>query len=259
MFNIDLVSEMFLNHKAATIDERISPKDAMNNQWYFNVGRSAVHSIGAAIMACKLQAVNRILDIPCGHGRVYRHLVHLFPGAALDACDLDSDAVDFCVQSFGGRAIYSREELTEVHFDSLYDIIWVGSLFTHTSEDVTKRYMAHLSKFLTPHGVIVATLHGRWSQHVHKVAPFIAEDIWAKILEGYNTTGYGYQDYPREKNHSYIKGSYGISLVKPHVTIRNLEDIPGIRLYLYMERCWSDVHDVVVFGRPSFDEPWPVV
>ena len=257
MYNFQLIQELYKNYASATIDKRISPKDAMNNQWYFDVGRSAVEVIAIACMASNIQAVNRILDLPCGYGRVLRHLVHLFPQAQYDACDLDKDAVDFCVSTFGVRPIYSREELTEVDLSSMYDIIWAGSLFTHLSQDITRKWMAHLTKFLGPQGIVVATLHGRWSPHVHKVAPFIGEDIWNEILKDYESLGYGYRDYLKENSHQYISGSYGISLAKPHLTMRNLEDIKGIRIYLYLERGWSDVQDVVVYGRPAYDEPWP--
>jgi len=188
---------------------------------------------------------------------VLRHLVHLFPDAEYVACDLDIDAVDFCVSHFNVTPVYSREELTEVYLGSAYDIIWVGSLFTHTAQDITKKWMAYLAKFLSPQGFVVATLHGRWSKNVHKVAPFIGEDIWNEILTDYNSVGYGYRDYLKKDSHCYISGSYGISLAKPHVTIRNLEEVPGIRIYQYLERGWSDVHDVVVYGRPAYDEPWP--
>jgi len=257
MFNIDLVNGMFRDYNAAIIDRRISPKENMNNQWYFEIGRSAVEVIAAGVLSSHLQSVKTVLDIPCGYGRVLRHLVALFPAAQIHACDLDSDALDFCAQWSGVRCIQSREELTEVRFDSLYDIIWVGSLFTHTAEDVTKKWLAHLARLLTPSGIVVATLHGRWSVHVHKISPFIGDDRWTKIMAQYSVTGYGYEDYTRQENHPFISGRYGISLAKPHVTIRNLEEIPGIRIYLYTERGWSDNQDVVAFGCPPHDQPFP--
>jgi len=256
MHNFEYVRGLLQNYEAAVIDRQISPNDAMNNQWYFPVGRSAVQNIALACLASKLQTVTKVLDMPCGHGRVLRHLVHLFPGAEVHACDLDKDGVQFCAATFGAKPVYSREELTEVDFGSTYDIIWVGSLFTHVAHDVAKRWLAHLAKFLNPQGIVVATLHGRWSQYVHKVAPYIDEHQWQGILEDYSTLGYGYRDYSKQESHSYISGSYGISLAKPHVIIRDLERLPNVRIYLYRERGFADHQDVVVFGCPSYDEPW---
>lgn len=257
MNNFDYINGLLRNYNSAIVDKRISPNDSMNNQWYFEVGRSAVEIIAAALMVSQLQRVNKVLDLPCGHGRVLRHLIHLFRDAEFHACDLDEDGVNFCSSTFGARPIYSKEELTNIDFGTKYDLIWVGSLFTHTAEIVTKRWTAHLARFLSPQGIIVATLHGRWSQHVHKVNPYIGEDSWKEILKDYSSTGYGYRDYLKEESHSFISGSYGISLAKPHVIIRDLEEIPGIRIYLYLERGWADHQDVVVFGHPGYDEPWP--
>jgi len=205
-------------------------------------------------MASNIKKVKKVLDIPCGHGRVLRHLIHLLPGVEFHACDLDVDGVDFCAETFGAKPIYSRAELTEVDFGSRYELIWVGSLFTHTAQDVTRRWMSHLAKFLSPTGVVVATLQGRWAEHVHKVNPYIEEAQWQHILNNYRAVGYGYHDY-LEDGRSHISGTYGVSLVKPHTTIRNVEDIAGIRIYLYLERGWVDHQDVLVFGRPGYDLP----
>jgi len=259
MYNFDYVVAVANQYDETTINKTISPNETMNNEWYFGVGKSAIDNIIVALMASRLQSVNKVLDIPCGHGRVLRHLVKLFPEAKFHACDLDQDGVDFCASTFNAKPIYSQEELTNVDFDSKYDIIWVGSLFTHTSREVTKRWTAHLAKFLNPQGIVIATVHGRWCQHVHNVAPYIAENSWEEIIKDYNTKSHGYRDYLKEESHSFISGSYGISLAKPHITIQDLEDIPGIRIYSYMERGWSDHQDVVVFGKPSYDDPWPVM
>jgi len=229
----------------------------MNNEWYFDVGRSAVEVISVALIASQLRAVEKVLDLPCGHGRVLRHLVHLFPGAEFHACDLDKDGVDYCATTFGARPLLSQEELTAIDFGTKYDLIWVGSLFTHTDQNVTKRWAAHLARFLSPQGIVVGTFHGRWCQHVHKVVPYIGEERWQEILQDYSSLGYGYRDYLSEESHQFISGSYGVSLSKPHLTIQNLEDIPGIRIYLYLERGWADHQDVAVFGCPGYDEPWP--
>ena len=257
MHNSELILEMIKNYDADAVEKQISANDYMNNQWYFSVGRSAVEVIKAACMSSQLKVVNNVLDLPCGHGRVLRHLVQLFPNARFDACDLDVDGVNFCASVFGANPIYSQEELTQVNFPSMYDIIWVGSLFTHTSQSVTSRWITHLSKFLAPNGIIIATFHGRWSQYVHQVFPYsVSKDSWQGILSEYSSTGYGYRDYPSDNKPSFIRGAYGFSLVKPHIVIQILENIPDIRIYLYMERGWADHQDVVVFGRPSFNKPW---
>lgn len=253
MFNLSFINQIEDAFLSAEVNRKISPNDAMQNQWYDDVGRSAVEVIKGAISTSYISSVNRVLDLPCGHGRVLRYLRAMFPSIPIDACDLDKDGVDFCVSTFGATAIYSSEDLTQVDFPNTYDLIWVGSLFSHTSKDTTKKWMVHLSKFLSERGIIIATLIGRKGISIHKRVPYIAEKRWNKILADYNDFGYGYCDYEKEENHEYISGSYGISLAKPSVVVEIIEKIPNVRLYSFTECAWADHQDVVVFGKPSFN------
>jgi cyclopropane fatty-acyl-phospholipid synthase-like methyltransferase len=90
------------------VDTVISPKETMGRDNYLWVGASAAEAIIAALAVSRLAEVRRILDLPCGHGRVLRHLVKIFPDAVVDACDLDRDGVDFCAVRFGARPIISQ-------------------------------------------------------------------------------------------------------------------------------------------------------
>jgi SAM-dependent methyltransferase len=251
------VAGLLRHYRSATVNETMSPTETMNGQEYWRIGQGAIEVIALACASARIRDVRRVLDLPCGHGRVLRHLVHLFPGAEYHACDLDRPGVDFCSSTFGAVPIYSNEDLTTVEFPCNYDVIWIGSLFTHTSREVTRRMMEYLVRWLSPQGIIVATLHGRWSEHVHNLFPMCPEARWQEILVEYDQSGYGYRNLPRELSHDYIEGDYGISLTKPHAILEDIEDIPGVRIHLYRERGWEDNHDVVAFGRPSYDEPWP--
>jgi SAM-dependent methyltransferase len=256
MFNLKLINDSMNGYLKRSVDKNISPLETMNNEWYFDAGLSAVEIILAALASSWVNKVERVLDLPCGHGRVLRHLVNLFPDAQFDVCDLDVEGCNWCASHFGAKAIHSQADLTKIDFGARYDLIWIGSLFTHTSLEVTKRWMAHLSKFLTPNGIIVATLHGRWSESVGNKYAYIGKESWGHIVRQYQNTGYGYADYNQQENHDYIKGSYGVSLSRPSKIIGLIESIPGIRIYSYTERMWVDHQDVVVFGGPSFNEPW---
>lgn len=256
MYNRELIANALDRYDASEVDPEISPNDRMNNQWYFEVGRSAVEVIAAAMMSSYVGKVDRILDLPCGHGRVLRHLVRMFPEAELYACDLDRDGVEYCAQRFGAVPLQSKPELSQVDFGVEFDLIWVGSLFTHVAEDQSARWLAHLSKFLAPNGIVVATTHGRWSQHVHERSPYIGPERWQTVLEGYRRRGYGYADYAAEESNDVLPGSYGVSLSRAGVIIDMIEKIEGVRLFSYTERAWADHQDVVVFGRPGCAQQW---
>jgi SAM-dependent methyltransferase len=249
-----LIQKMLRRYDPSIVDRTLSPNETMKGENYFWVGTSAAEVIVKACMVSKLQHVSKVLDLPCGHGRVLRHLVRLFPDAEVDACDLDTSGVEFCASTFGARPIQSKEDLTAVKFETAYDLIWIGSLFTHTSYDLTKKWLTFLANLLSPQGIIVATFHGRWATRIQRLVPYIDEESWSKIMEEYESKGYGYHDYKREHTHNFISGSYGISVTKPHTIVGLLEGIPDTRIYMYQERAWGENHDVVVFGHPDWDE-----
>lgn len=257
MNELDNIGLMYANYRSSEIDKRISPNETMRDKWYFSVGESAIAAIVRACVVSNACEIEKVLDLPCGHGRVLRHLVHFFPDAEIHACDVDYDGAAFCAETFGAVPIRSVEDLTQVKFPAQYDLIWIGSLFTHTSRSVMKRWLAHLADQLSDRGIIVATFHGRWCEHVYRVAPYIREESWAAILEGYRTTGYGYADYTATETHAYLDGCYGVSLARPAAIIEEIESIPGLRIYSYQERGWADHQDVVVLGKPAFDMKWP--
>src|SRR5262249_46249666 len=116
------------------LDRTVAPDDEMylyGPDWYFAVGLSGLRCVLQALSACHLSSVSSILDLPCGHGRVARYFRAAFPTAELTFCDLNRSGVDFCVNQFSGRGIYSQVDLRRVALGGPFDVIWVGSLFTH--------------------------------------------------------------------------------------------------------------------------------
>ncbi|MBB4857016.1 SAM-dependent methyltransferase [Novosphingobium chloroacetimidivorans] len=238
----------------ASIDGTISPGETMLGDNYLDVGASAVEAIITAIMASRLERIGRVLDIPCGHGRVLRHLVKLFPAAKFDVCDLDAEGVAFCADQFGAGIITAHLDLTETSFPAQYDLIWIGSLFTHLPEATTQRYLEHLAKQLTPTGIIVATFHGRWAERMQTLMPYTDAERWSAVERGFNRWGYGYVDYAPGRGHDFVAGSYGISAVRPDHLMQMVQKIPGVRVFHFAEKGWSNNHDVLAFGKPCWTD-----
>ncbi|MEP0201383.1 MAG: class I SAM-dependent methyltransferase [Halioglobus sp.] len=113
MRNFKIIQRFYDNYHGSTVDTQMSPKETMNSRWYFEIGSSAVEIMIAACVASNIQKIERVLDLPCGHGCVLRHLVNLFSGAQLDACDLYGEGVDFCAATSGANPIHSLPELTD--------------------------------------------------------------------------------------------------------------------------------------------------
>jgi SAM-dependent methyltransferase len=233
--NFALFREMLDNYDPSKVDPTISPSESMTGSNYLWVGAAAAEAIMTAVAASRLTEVTRVLDLPCGHGRVLRHLAKLFPRAQFDACDLDAAGVNFCADRFKANPIYSTEDLTALQFDNSYDIIWIGSLFTHTSAEITAKWLAFLANYLTGTGIIIATFHGRWATKMHKIQPYIDEDSWDEIIEGYHRIGYGLHDYQSSEKHDFIHGSYGLSVAKPKSIVEILETIEGTRIFSYQD------------------------
>ncbi|MFN2497988.1 MAG: hypothetical protein ABR557_02765 [Pyrinomonadaceae bacterium] len=104
----------------------ISPADGMykgDGDHYFRVGLSAIKCIDAALTAAGIQQPKEILDLPRGHGRVLRFLIHRFPEAAITACDLETDGVDFCTETFSVGSVYSRPDLSALLLENQFDLI----------------------------------------------------------------------------------------------------------------------------------------
>ena len=239
-------------HRAATISRVIAEDDGMwnsGNDWYYYVGESALNCILSALTLSRLERVGSILNLPSGYGREARHLAAAFPDAQHTFCDILADGVAFCAEQFKGRAIVSQPELTEVELGGPYDVIWIGSLFTHLDEVKTERWLRYLCGHLSDDGILLASFHGAASRQLHLTHyPMIGAQEWALIEAGYNDTGYGYAPYPGQ--------DYGISLSRPGKIAEFACAIPGTRLLCYSERAWSENHDVAVIARSDRLQDW---
>jgi SAM-dependent methyltransferase len=239
-----------LDREPPGVIQKISPHDQMyegNLEKYLGVGRSALWCIRLALLAAGKHGVERILDLPCGHGRVLRYLKAAYPDAQLTACDLDRDAVDFCARVFGAEAVYACPRVNEIRFRRTFDLIWCGSLLTHLPLDGWSAFLELAQACLEPGGLLVFTTHGRL------VYRHLSEGVWSyqltpeaatALTDGYRQTGFGYEDYAHSPG-------YGVSLSSPWWVVNLIESIPDLRLIGYWERGWDDHQDVVTCLRES--------
>jgi SAM-dependent methyltransferase len=233
-----------------SVESRISPRDTMyagDGAHYFKVGLSALRSVEEALQEAKLSFVERVLDLPCGHGRVLRFLVRRFPRAAFTACDLDRDGVDFCARTFGATPVYSAENLDALSFDAPFDLIWCGSLVTHLNEHSLRALFRLFARELAPGGLLIFTAHGDFVARRMPTGEFnymlTAEQI-AVLRESYSRTGFGYADYAGQE-------SYGVSLTSPAWIRAQLAATGGLREVYFKERAWDEHHDVYGYVREA--------
>lgn len=214
---------------------------------YFDVGESALHAIESALFAARRQksTINRILDLPCGYGRVMRFLHQAFPVARLTACDLHRDGVAFCAKTFGAIPVVSEVDVAKIPLEGPYDLIWCGSLLTHLPQKKCAEFLALFQRLLLPGGIVVFTTHGRncetdllTGKHGYGLE---GPQIEALLAE-YRKTGFGYVDYADSPG-------YGISLSLPSFVLAHFVQQPGWQLLGYHETAWDKRQDVICLRK----------
>lgn len=200
--------------------------------------------------------MDHVLDLACGHGRVLRHLVALFPTARFSAADLNEDGVNFCARQFGARGILTPVDIDEFDFDDSYDVVWAGSLFTHFPQEKTNRTIAHVCNYLAPGGVFIFTLSGRT---IRKRASTVA----TIPIEDDDEAGYTFQAFSRENliapdhrpdicrsfSRALAIPEYGMSTSLPSAIMREVERMKNVAILAYREGVWAGLQDVMVIGK----------
>jgi len=224
----------------------IAPGDGMfigNEDHYFNVGESALHAVESALHTARRRksTIRRILDLPCGHGRVLRFLRNAFPDAQLTACDLNCDGVEYCARTFGATPVMSRPEPGEIPVHGEFDLIWCGSLLTHLPAEKWAEFLRLFQQRLGHRGILVFSTHGQHCQRelaAGRNPHGISDQQVAELLRGYREQGFGYVDYD-------AGSTYGFSLAHPACVMARFIASSGCRLIGYYESGWDGRQDVI--------------
>ena len=211
---------------------------------YFDAGARALHHVEVALLAAGREGADSILDFASGAGRVTRYLRAAFPRASVTACDVYPEGPDFCARHFGAHALQSCHDLSQLEIGGPYDLIWVGSLFTHVGEDDWNCLLTRFEDSLGEGGVLVFTTYGRAVADLLRSGGMtlnLTPDHVAQIVSDFDRDGFGFfADFEPEHRH-------GDSLASaPWVTAR-LEQFPSLRLLLYSEDAW--LHQDVIAVR----------
>ena len=206
-----------------------------NPDLYFQAGSDALQMIRLALVAAKRDSVSTILDFACGGGRVLRYLRAEFPEAAITASDLYVAGLEFCAEAFSARPVPAQLNIDDYELEGPFDLIWVGSLFTHLGSDDWDRLLAMFQETLSPGGVLVFTVYGRnivreLREGREKLG--LKEEHVEEIVREYDETGFGFfPDYNPEVNH-------GDALASRSWVCSKLDRFPQLQLVLYNEAAW---------------------
>lgn len=224
-----------------SVSTNFSATDTMlengNHRRYLAVGANAMQAIRASIGSAEPKS---ILDLPCGHGRVARHLRHAFPDADLYVADIDTVGAEFCASEFKATLLKPSSDFTTLDFGRTFDLIWVGSLITHLDANATRNFFGFVARHMDDRSSAVITSHG----------PFVAGRLFlaqrsvyglsveqeTKILSDYMETGYGYCDYSN-------RVGYGISVCSRNWIAEAAKDA-GLQLISHRDHAWDNHQDV---------------
>jgi SAM-dependent methyltransferase len=234
-----------LDFPLSKLADEISPDDEMfpgNLSVYLRTGASGLECIRRALALAGSSRPQRILDFGCGHGRVLRFVKAAFPESELTACDIESSAVEFCANVLGATPVQSSGRLSDVRFDTRFDLIWSGSLLTHVDESMWREALELFGSLLDRSGVLAFSTAGPWCAEAlssGRADYGLQPSAVASLLDQYRSAGFGYVDYAQERG-------YGISLASPEWTTRIVDTQPGLKMLGYAERAFDAHQDIVV-------------
>ncbi len=89
-----------------------------------------------------------------------RTLREAYPDADITASDVNRDGVDFCASMFGASKLYSDTNPAAIELPRGFDLIWVGSVFTHVDKKAWTELLDLFRDSLARDGVLVFSTHG---------------------------------------------------------------------------------------------------
>jgi SAM-dependent methyltransferase len=187
---------------------------------YFKVGglRTFGHFMRAALQHGRLSGMKRILDWGCGCGRVTAHLMGIEDGPEVFGCDIDPLAIEWCNRHLKEGAFSVIKPLPPTPYpDAHFDLIVSYSVFTHLTRDVQEAWLQEMQRLLSPRGIFLATVHGKFPLSVAKGVPnaefppsgiedLIQDDALEGIApENYYRSTYQAQEYTVREFGKYFK------------------------------------------------------
>lgn len=228
--------------------EEIAPEElslAPSPEVYLASGQMSFRHVKLAMLASGRTELRRILDLPCGYGRVLRVLKAAFPAAQLTACDIHKPAVDFCARTFGAKPVHSDSNPEEIPLEGPFDLIWVSSLLTHVDAPQWQGFLKLFERLLEPGGLLVFTTCGEFvieAQLHGKNSLGLNPEQKDAILSAYRSKGFGYCSYTlpeRGRRRNSLPNDYGIALASPSWVCAQLERLQ-FDLLTYTAGVWGD-------------------
>ncbi len=126
---------------------------------YLRSGREALNVLRHVLRLTGKEEPSSLLEFACGYGRLLRWLVLDHAAESIHASDVLRPAVDFVGERFGVQGFYSEADADAIPLERSFEVIWVGSLFSHLPRHRFEPMLARLIAALEPNGVLIFTTH----------------------------------------------------------------------------------------------------
>ncbi len=210
--------------------------------YHFN-GLSGLRAIVLSMILNDVDPPKSFMDFGCAYGRILRYFKAAFPETTLTACDVREDAIAYCAEALGAKAVLSSTELTDISFPNTHDIIWMGSVITHFSADNSRLLLTKMLDNLNPGGLLIFSLHGRI--YPLDIQPnrwkILRDEDFPGALADYQKSGFGYRDYPGRPR-------IGASLTSPAWVFDFVANDKNL-IFSYHERGWTGWHDIAIIKK----------
>ncbi|WP_025311983.1 class I SAM-dependent methyltransferase [Roseicyclus elongatus] len=227
----------------------LHPKDNMlpagQEGLYYWMGRTALDCIKAVAPD---RDFDRILDLPSGYGRVMRHLRAEYPNAAIVACDIDTDAIAFCAETFGARPVPSFADISRTDIDGTFDLIWVGSLFTHLDAASADALFKLLHDKTAAGGLLAFSIAGRfvYERAVEGELGGLQPATFAEMRVQFEKDGFTFGSY---RPGIVDEANYGRAFIAEEWLEAKRRELGGFDPLAYIDRGYARRQDVVIWEK----------
>lgn len=208
---------------------QVSPE--RRRQVYMRCGHESLCVLDNALAAAgrPLDGAAAVLDFACGYGRLLRFLVDRCGAERVHGSDILAPAVQFVRATFGVQAFDSARRPQDLVLPRRYDVIHVGSLFSHLPRSTFGPFLSVLARGLTDDGVLVFTTHNP-SVHQGALDPS------------------GFTFVPLSESEVLATADYGSTFVEP-VLVQAIAKEQGLAGVATLEREVWRIQDVHVASR----------
>jgi 2-polyprenyl-3-methyl-5-hydroxy-6-metoxy-1,4-benzoquinol methylase len=129
-----------------------------DRSWFVAAGSQSAEALRSAAREAGFDLDDptvAVLDFGCGCGRTSRHW-----GRPIHGTDVQSELVEWCQQHLPGSYRVNDPEPPTAYPDSLFDVVYAVSVFTHLTEDRQVRWLGEFARLIRPGGLLMLTTHG---------------------------------------------------------------------------------------------------